>query len=74
MSKQQDMLELLGKLDKKSPAKSIPGITHLNEPSVYIFSEENILFIVQAGETFVKKDNEPVLFHANSSSHTPGTF
>lgn len=39
---------------------------HLDEPSIYIYSEEDIPLIIRATDAFVKIDHKAATFHANS--------
>lgn len=44
--KNQGVLTLLGKLDKDTPAAKKLGITHLDDHSLYILSEEDIFLMI----------------------------
>lgn len=58
------MLRLLAKLSKDAPVVKTVTITHLDEPSLYIPSEKDILLIIQVANTFVKDDQNPAQLHA----------
>lgn len=60
------MLALLGKLGKDAPAETSPGILHLNDSSLYLFSDEDILLMAEAAGTLVKNDYRSDPFHARS--------
>lgn len=64
--KHQGVLPLLGKLLKDTPAASNLRITHIDELSLYITSDEDILLMNQAAHALVKNDHKPAAFHANS--------
>lgn len=63
--KHKDMLPIVLK-DRNAPAAKNFGTMHLDDPSLYNFSEKNILFMIQAADTLVKDDRKPASFHANS--------
>lgn len=56
MIKNQRLFSLLGELSKDAPAAKNFGITHLDDPILYISSKREILLMVQVAETFVKND------------------
>lgn len=63
--KHRGLLPTLGKLGKDASAAKSLGITHLNELSLFISSEDNVFFMIQAADESVKKNYKPALFHAN---------
>lgn len=66
MVKIQGVLLLLGKLVKDASVGKILGITHLDDPCLYISSEEDILLIIKAAYAIVKNDYKPAPLHAVS--------
>lgn len=61
----QRLLPLLVKLDKDATAAKTLGITHLDDLSLYISSEVDILLIILAADAFVKNNCNPAPFHKN---------
>lgn len=52
--KHERTLSLSVKLGKNTSVAKNLGMTNLDDPSVYIYSEEDILLIVQTADEFVK--------------------
>lgn len=50
------MLPPLVKLKTDRKAAKALGITHLDDSILYISSEEDMLFIIQAADAFLKND------------------
>lgn len=57
MIKHQGVLPFLGRLSKDASEAKIAGIAHRNDPSLYISSEEDIVFMIQAADALVKSDD-----------------
>lgn len=65
MIKDQSMLSPLEKLDKDNSAAKSFGITNLDDSSLYVCSDEDIVLMIQAAECFVNIDDKPALSHSN---------
>lgn len=63
--KSQGVLLLSGKLEKDALVANTFGITHLDDSRLYTSSEEDILFMIQAANAFVKNDHKLVTFLVN---------
>lgn len=74
MLNHQRTLSLFVKLVKCLPAAKTIGITHLVDLSLYTFSEEEIVLMIQPTDTFLKKDHETAPFHVNSFSKRARAF
>lgn len=64
--KPQSVLLLFLKLKSDATAEKTVGITHLDDPSVYIPSDEDKLLNIQAADEFVKSNHKPAPFYAVS--------
>lgn len=65
MIKHEGMHPLLEKLGKDALVPKNHGITHLDDASLYIFSEKDILLMIQGADPFVKNDRETAPLYAN---------
>lgn len=65
ISEQNGVMPFIGKLGKKTSVALTAGITHLDEPTLYIFSDKAILQIIAAANAFVKNDHQSDQFEAN---------
>lgn len=68
MIKNEGVLPLLVSIAMDAPAVKTLGITHLADKGFYIFTAEDILFMVQAADEFVEIDHKPT-----PSMTTPST-
>lgn len=59
------VLLLLGKLFTVTPAAKTAGITHNEDPSLYVRSEEDILLVIQVADVFFKNDIKPGTLQQN---------
>lgn len=66
MTENKGMLPLLGKLGKEAPAGKTTGLKHPEYHSLYISSEEQILFITLAADALFKNDHKPALLRVLS--------
>lgn len=66
MIKHQDVVLHLLKLGRDALAAKTPGGTHLDDPSLDMFSEDDILRMIQAADVLFKNDGNPALFHETS--------
>lgn len=64
--KQKGVLPILVKQSGNVPAAKTLCITQPNDPSLFIFSQEDILVKIQDTDASVKNNNEPAQFHTNS--------
>lgn len=53
------------KLRKNASAAEDIGISYLDDDSLYLSSEADILLIVQVADAFLKNDHKPARFHSN---------
>lgn len=65
MIKHQGVLRLFGKPGKNAPASMTIGINHLDDPSLYVSSEECILLMIEAADAFVNDYHKLAFFHAD---------
>lgn len=61
---QQGVLQRPTEPVKDASAAKIPGITNLDNQSLYISSEENIFFMIQAADPVFKNEQKLASFHA----------
>lgn len=64
--KPESVLLLCRKLGRDFLATKKLGFLRLADPSLYVFSEWDILLIIQDADMFVKNDQKPAILHANS--------
>lgn len=66
MTMHQGVLLLLERLVTDASVTKTLGVTHLDDPSLDISSEQSILLMIPAADKFVKNDHKAALFHTNS--------
>lgn len=66
MMKHQGVVRLFLKLGNDAPAAKTFVITHLDDAILCIFSEENILLMIQAAASLFNNNYKPAPFHAHS--------
>lgn len=59
------MLRILPELVRNAAAPKTVGITHFHDVSIYISSEEGILYMIRAAGAFVMDEHKLVRFHTN---------
>lgn len=64
--KHQGVLSILARLGRDAPEAKIPGITHLDNPWLYEYSQKDILFIIPADDPSARNDQKPVSLQTNS--------
>lgn len=66
MTKRQGMLPVLKKLARDSTAARNFRIARLNQSSLYLSFEENIVLMIQVADAYAENDHEPAHFQTNS--------
>lgn len=61
--KKEDVLLLLVSLSSDTPVAKMLGSTHLDDPVLYISSEEEVLSMIQAADSSSKSDHRMAPFH-----------
>lgn len=67
MTSQQGVLSLLFKLGRDAKPAKNTGMTDTDYQSLYIRSDQGILFIIHAGDEFLKNNHWPASCHETSS-------
>lgn len=57
----------LVEVEKSAPLAGAVGIMHVYDPSFYNCSEEEILFMIQVGDAFVKQNHKPAASPRNAT-------
>lgn len=66
MIKNRGLLLLFEKMGKVASAAKTARNMLLDEPSLYISSQRQVIFIIQVADAFIKNDLEPASFHASA--------
>lgn len=64
LMKIKSALALLVSLAMDIPVMNMLGLTHLDDPGFYIYTEDNTLLMIQTADVFVKNTHKPTLFQA----------
>lgn len=65
MIKNGGVIPAILKLDNVFTAEKSVGTISVDDASLYISSEDEIILMIQAAEAFVNNDHKPAIFHAN---------
>lgn len=61
------------KVGKNATVANTIGKAHLDDQSLYVSSEDNILLMIHAADVFVKNEHKHLFFHVDPSGDTPET-